>query len=73
MITGVGNSSVSAIGIGTVEISIPETLAQLTLQNVLYAPDAGVRLISISQLDDSGHCLNLPDGQCDKIIARKRC
>jgi hypothetical protein len=47
-ITGVGNSSVSAIGMGTVEISIPETSAQLTLQNVLYAPDAGVRLISIS-------------------------
>jgi hypothetical protein len=47
-ITGMGNSSVSAIGMGTVEISIPETSAQLTLQNVLYAPDAGVRLISIS-------------------------
>jgi hypothetical protein len=63
-ITGVGNSSVSAIGIGTVEISIPETSAQLTLRNVLYAPDAGVRLISISQLDDSGHCLDFTDGRC---------
>jgi hypothetical protein len=37
-ITGIGNSSVSAIGIGTVKISIPETSAQLTLWNVLYAP-----------------------------------
>ena len=47
-ITGVGNSSVSAIGLGTVEILIPNTSACLCLRNVLYAPDAGVRLISIS-------------------------
>ena len=46
--TGVGNSLVATIGLGAVEILIPETSTCLTLQNILYAPDAGVRLISIS-------------------------
>ena len=64
MITGVGNSSVSAIGMGTVVIRIPETSACLTLQNVLFAPDAGVRLITISRLDDSGHQLSFAGGRC---------
>jgi hypothetical protein len=63
-ITGISNSSVSATGMGTIEISIPESSAQLTLRNVLYAPDAGIRLISISRLDDSGHRLDFTDGRC---------
>ena len=74
VITGVGNSSVSAIGMGTVEILIPETSACLTLRNVLYAPDASVCLISISRLDDSGHQLSFTNGQCtvfDQSSGRK--
>jgi transposase InsO family protein len=63
-ITGVGNSSVSAIGLGTVEISLPETPARITLRKVLYAPTAGVRLISISRLDDSGYRLSFSEGRC---------
>ena len=47
-ITGVGNSSVSTIGLGAIEILIPETFVCLTLQNVLYVPDASVCLILIS-------------------------
>jgi hypothetical protein len=63
-ITGVGNSTVFAIGMGTIEISIPGSSAALVLYNALHAPDAGVRLISISRLDDSGHRLNFLDGRC---------
>lgn len=73
-ITGVGNASVSATGMGTVEILIPETSARLTLRHVLYAPNAGVRLISISRLDDSGHHLSFANGLCtvvDRSSGRK--
>ena len=64
MITGVGASSVSATGIGTVEISILGSSAPLILRDVLYAPSAGVHLVLISHLDDSGHHLNFTDGCC---------
>ena len=47
-ITGVGNSVVSAIGMGTIEISLPESSVCLVLCNTLYAPGASVCLISIS-------------------------
>ena len=63
-IMGVGNSSVAATGLGTIEITIHETSARLTLCNILYAQKAGVRLISISQLDDSGYKLSFADGIC---------
>ena len=64
IIMGVGNSSVSAIGMGTVVLLVHETSARLTLRNVLYAPKAGVRLISISRLDDSGYQLSFANGIC---------
>ena len=73
-ITGVGNSSVSAIGMGTIEILLPENSAHLVLRNVLYAPNAGVCLISISRLDDSGHQLSFANGLCtmfDRSSGRK--
>jgi transposase InsO family protein len=73
-ITGVGNSSVSAIGLGTVVISLPETPAHITLRKVLYAPTAGVRLISISRLDDSGYRLSFSEGRCtifDRVSGKK--
>jgi hypothetical protein len=63
-ITGVGNSMVFATGMGTIEISIPESSTNLTLHNALYAPDAGVHLILISRLDESGHCLDFVDSHC---------
>ena len=63
-ITGVGNSAVSAIGMGTIEILLPESSARLVLCNALYAPNTGVRLISISQLDDSGHRLSFANSIC---------
>ena len=73
-ITGVGNLSISAIGMGTIEILIPETSACLTLRNVLYAPDASICLVSISQLDDSGHQLSFANRRCtllDQSSGRK--
>ena len=63
-ITGVGNASVSATGIGTVEISLPGVASTLTLRDVLFSPTAGVRLVSISQLDDSGYRLSFDNGMC---------
>ena len=44
--------------------TIYETSARLTLRNVLNAQKAGVRLISISRLDDSGYKLSFADGIC---------
>ena len=41
-ITGLGSLSVSATGMGMIEISIPEMSACLVLRHVLYAPDTGV-------------------------------
>ena len=63
-IMGVGNVSVSATGIGTVEISLPGVASTLTLHDVLFAPTAGVRLVSVSKLDDSGYCLSFDNGLC---------
>jgi hypothetical protein len=55
---------VFATGMGTIEVSIPGSSACLTLRNILYAPDAGIRLVSISRLDKSGYRLNFVDGRC---------
>ena len=63
-IMGVGNALVSATGIGTVEISLPGSDATLNLHDVLFTPCAGVRLVSISQLDESGYCLSFHSGNC---------
>ena len=58
MIMGIGDSSVSATGMGTVVISILGSSAQLILHDVLFAPSASIRLILVSCLDDLGHHLN---------------
>ena len=63
-ITGVGNASVSATGISTVEIFLPGVASTLTLRDVLFAPTAGIHLVSISQLDDSGYRLSFDNGMC---------
>ena len=63
-ITGVGNMSVSTTGIGTVKISLPGIALTLTLRDVLFAPTAGVRLVSISQLDNSGYHLSFDNDLC---------
>ena len=63
-ITGVGNALVSATGIGTVQISLPGSAAMLNLHDLLFAPSASVRLVSISQLDDSGYSFSLQGGRC---------
>ena len=46
-IKGVGGSSVTAIGLGDIKLHIAHG-AHIVLQNVLYIPNAAVRLISVS-------------------------
>lgn len=67
-ILGVGNSLVAATGMGTIEILIHETSTHLTLCNILYTPNAGMHLISISHLDDSGYELSFTNGICNVLV-----
>jgi transposase InsO family protein len=63
-ITGLGNSSVSAVGMGTIELCTPS--GTLSLLNALYVPSSSVRLISVFLLGEAnfnahfypreGHC-----------------
>ncbi len=50
-ISGVGNALVFAVGVGTIVLLLPLTNTQLWLHNVLFAPEACVRLVSIHQLN----------------------
>ena len=63
-ISGVGNASVSAVGVGTVILLLPQTNAQLRLHNVLFAPEACVRLISIHQLNNDGYVTTFQSNRC---------
>ncbi|KAH9164735.1 hypothetical protein EDB89DRAFT_1911948 [Lactarius sanguifluus] len=71
----VGNAAVYAVGIGTVDILLPETNVQLQLQNVLFAPDANIQLVSIHQLNQLGYTTVFHSGHCkltnkdEKVIA----
>lgn len=53
-IGGIGGSSIAAVGLGTVDIELANG-KHLTLDNVLYAPQAAVRLVSISAICSSGN------------------
>ena len=73
-IMGVSNSAVSVIGMGTIEILLLKSSVCLVLWNILYAPEAGIRLISISWLDDSGHWLSFANSLCtmfNQLTGRK--
>ncbi|KAH9022155.1 hypothetical protein EDB85DRAFT_2151911 [Lactarius pseudohatsudake] len=54
-ISGVGNASVYAVGVGTIDILLPGPNVRLQLHDVLFAPDANVRLVSIHQLNHLGY------------------
>lgn len=63
-VSGVGNASVYAIGIGTIELLLPETNARLQLYNALYVPGANVRIVSVDQLDRLGYSMTFRAGRC---------
>jgi hypothetical protein len=53
-VSGVGGSSIKAIGIGEVRVRIGKG-RHFILKNVLYCPEASVTLISVGKLCDDGH------------------
>ncbi len=52
------------MGVSTIELLLPETNAQLMLQNVLFAPKASVHLISIHQLNQLSYTTVFHSGCC---------
>ena len=63
-IKGVGGSSVTAIGLGDIKLHIAHG-AHIVLQNVLYIPNAAVRLISVSTLArDSQAIAHFDEASC---------
>jgi GAG-pre-integrase domain len=70
-VRGIGGSSIQALGIGTIKLVIARG-AHIRLENVLFIPNASVRLISISSLcrtsrfmahfDSTGCWLTKPNG-----------
>jgi len=62
-ISGVGGSSIYAVGIGTIDIRISGG-HKLILDNVLFAPASTVCLISVLALNRSGNCVSHFDRNC---------
>jgi len=63
-VKGIGGSSVTAIGIGDIKLRIAHG-AYLTLQNVLFIPNATVCLISVGSLTrDSQAVVHFNDNSC---------
>jgi hypothetical protein len=62
----VNKESFSTIGKGEVILDLPNGVAtsKLHLSEVLYSPEAGYTLISISQLDDAGFSMTFANGKC---------
>ena len=52
-IKGINGSTIMAIGVGDIILHLPSG-NKFTLCNVLYIPDAAIRLISVSKLADTG-------------------
>jgi hypothetical protein len=77
-INAANQESFSAIGEGNMKIEVPNGVTSTTirLRNVLYAPNMGCTLISISQIDQAGYSVAFQDGKCivrnpkDQVIAQ---
>jgi len=54
-VTGVGGSSIKALGIGTIKLIVAKG-SSILLENVLFIPTSTVRLISIACVTDSLKC-----------------
>lgn len=75
-ITGLGDQSVTAVGIGSIELSTP--LGTLSLHDALYVPASSARLLSVFLLGESnfnthfypreGHCFISDSNNC--VVAR---
>jgi hypothetical protein len=63
-ISGVGDSMVFAISIGTMTLTLPSTNRHLELNNVLFTPTSGVWLVSIAQLDIHGFSIIFANRGC---------
>jgi len=50
LISGIGGSTISAMGVGTIRLSMGHS-ARLVLEDVLYVPVAAIRLISVLALN----------------------
>jgi hypothetical protein len=70
-ISAANQESFSAIGMGDMFIYAPngQKPTKIKLRNVLYAPNMGCTLISISQIDQAGYSVAFQDGKC---IVRNR-
>lgn len=66
-ISGVGNTSVYTMGVGTVELILHITNAWLQLQNVLYVPKANIHLVSVHQLNQPGYSTTFSLGTCQLV------
>jgi len=53
-VKGFGSSSIQAIGMGTIKVSIASGL-HLSLTNVLFVPNSKIRLLSVASLNRSGN------------------
>ena len=65
-ISAANQESFSAIGVGDMFIHAPNgsTSTKIQLRYVLYAPNMGCTLISISQIDQAGYSVAFQDGKC---------
>jgi hypothetical protein len=63
-ISGVGNASVFAVGVGTVDLFLPGSSTRLQLLHTLYVPEASVRLVSIHQLTQLGYTATFHTDHC---------
>jgi len=59
----------STVGLGDLMINLLNgtTRTQLTLQDVVYAPDVGYMLVSVSKLDEIGYGVKFEDGSCQVL------
>src|SRR5882762_1026817 len=60
----------SAVGSGDLTISLPNgnTRTQITLRDVLYAPDVGYTLVSVGKLDEDRYGVKFEDGSCKVLV-----
>ena len=65
-ISAANQESFSAIGVGDMFIHAPNgsTSTKIRLRDVLYAPNMGCTLISISQIDQAGYSVAFQDRKC---------
>jgi hypothetical protein len=69
VVSGIGNSSIQAIGVGTIRLIVAKGI-HLTLDHVLFIPNATVRLLSVSAMCAAHRCIVSFDGTSCWVQAR---